>query len=86
MTLNDSVFDGSNGWKHAAQLALQIVRRACLKAGIATIESIRTFHNLQIDDKKKLMEPIPFVLINATDGGLIIKTLPYRIKQHNFLS
>ena len=66
--MTDSVFDGSNGWKHAGQLVLQVARRAYLKAGTSTIKRLRTFHNLQINDKKRLMEHILFVLINATDG------------------
>ena len=54
VTLNDSVFESSNGWKHASQLAIQIIRNACRPCGMEIVTRVRTFYHLK-QDKKDIM-------------------------------
>ena len=70
VTLNDSVFEPSSGWKHAAQLCLQIIERACLRAKMDVVRSLNDFqNNISKTEKEKLLKFIPSVVFISTDGG-----------------
>ena len=69
MTVNDSVFASSDGWKHAATLSLQLIRKACTNSNMAVIKSLKAFTELDPEHKATIMERIPWLLLETTDGG-----------------
>ena len=70
VTLNDSVFESSSGWKHAAQLCLQLIEKACLRANVDIITNLRDFkYNITDTHREMLLKFIPSVIFISTDGG-----------------
>jgi hypothetical protein len=69
VTLNDSVFEGSNGMKHYAELALQVLQIAAQRQGTHNSKCIHQFNQLNEDDKEKLLKYVPAVVFINHDGG-----------------
>jgi hypothetical protein len=69
VTLNDSVFNGSHGMKHYAELALQILQRAARRHGKIMFENLRQFMEMKEEDKNELLAFVPVVVFIRHDGG-----------------
>ena len=65
----DAVFRGSNGWRHFAQLAKQMLKRASASARVACPSSLQAFTELPDDMKGRIMAHVPRVGAVSTDGG-----------------
>ena len=55
VTVNDSVFEKSDGWTHAAQLCLQLIRRACTLAHLSEIDSLCKYVDLDSAHKAAIL-------------------------------
>jgi hypothetical protein len=69
VTLNESVFNGSHGMKHCAELALHILQRAAHRHGKIMFENLRKFMEMKEEDKNDLLAFVPVVVFIRHDGG-----------------
>jgi hypothetical protein len=73
VTLNDSVFNGSYGMKHFADLALQILQRASPRQSLGrdtqTITSLRQLLDRPSNQREAFLKYVPEVVFILHDGG-----------------
>jgi hypothetical protein len=69
--LNDYVFNGSHGWKHTAELTLQILQHAAYCCHIPSITRLRDFFEMDDGERRELLRFDPCVVFLNTDEDMI---------------
>lgn len=69
VNLKCAVFRSSSAWHHWAQLARQVINRACGLGKVPPFPSLQRFHDAPRHLQAKVWPHIPVITVSATDGG-----------------